>query len=173
MPLEAFYNSPKAIARFPGWSRPEPETGYMWFDAPLEIGGVVEAGLVLRGGAMAQLRDQNVTFELAVTKPGILKRIPLARVEWRSIRGGHSNKRRGKSEWRGKRVGATHLHAFELNWLPEQRRMRGTNLPIARPIEEDLQSFESLRSYIGNLFRISNIGIVSVPAWEYGLFDHG
>jgi len=57
VPLEALYNCPKAIARFPGWTGPEPETGYLWFDAPLEIEGVVEAGLLLRGGAVAHLQD--------------------------------------------------------------------------------------------------------------------
>lgn len=173
MPLEALFNAPKAIARFPDWAAPEPETGYLWFDAPLEINGVVEAGLILRGGAFKQLRDQHVVFELIVTRPGILRRMPLARIEWRSIRGGHRNKRRSGSEWSGKRVGGTHLHAFEMNWSPELRRMRGRNLPMAREIDEDLPSFERLRDYVGNLFRISNIGIVSVPPWEYTLFDHG
>lgn len=173
MPLEAMYSAPKALAQFSGWSASEPETGYCWFDAPLEIGGVVEAGLVLRGGCYKHLHEQHVTFELAVTKPGILRRIPLARIEWRSIRGGHRNKRRGDSPWRGRRVGPTHHHSFELNWLAGERRMRRGNLPLACDVEEEMPSFESLRTYVGKLFRISNIGIVPMPPWEYDLFNYG
>lgn len=173
MPLEALFNAPKALAPFRGWIGPEPETGYLWFDSPIIIGGVVEAGLILRGGCYAHLRDQHVTFELVATKPGIKRRIPLERIEWRSIRGGHRNRRRKGVPTSGKKVSETHLHSFDLNWLPGHRRMRGTNLPQACEIETELQSFETLREYVGNRFRINNIGLVSVPPWEYSLFDHG
>jgi hypothetical protein len=173
MPLDALFHADKALATFPGWSQPEAETGFMWFMAPLEIGGVVETDFVLFGGCCANLPDKNVLFELRVGAPGNNRRIPLARIDWRSVQGGHSNRRRKGKEWSGKRVGATHYHAFESNWSVIHQRMRGKNLPQAVGLEEEPQSFESLRKVVGNLFKINNIGIVSRPPWEYNLFDNG
>lgn len=173
MPLDAMFQAEKAIATFPGWSQPEMETGFMWFMAPLEIGGVVEADFVLFGGCNANLPDRNVLFELRVGAPGNNRRIPLARLEWRSVQGGHLNRRRRGNKWSGKRVSATHYHSFEANWSATHQRMRGKNLPQAVEIEEEPQSFESLRVEVGNLFRINNIEIVSRPPWEYNLFHNG
>ncbi len=163
----------KALALFPGWSAPEAETGYIWFDAPIEIGGVVERGIVLHGGCYSHVPDQHVVFELRASIPGVKRRVPLHRIEWRSLTGGHTNRRRKGVPSSGKRVGDTHAHAFELNWLRHEQRMRKGNLPQAEDIEEELQSFESLRSYAGKCLRINNIDIVSIPPWEYSLLHHG
>lgn len=167
------FHAEKAIATFPGWSQPEVETDFVWFLAPLEIGGVVETNFVLFGGCNHRLADRNVTFELQVGAPGQRKKIPLARVEWRSIKGGHSNRRRGGNAFAGKRVTDTHYHSFEANWVASERRMRNGNLPQAVELDEEPQSFESLREVVGNLFRINNIDVVSRPPWEYNLFTNG
>ena len=49
--------------------------------------------------------------------------------------------------------------------------MRAHDLPYAAEIEEDLDSFESLRKYAGIRFRINNITVVTPPPWEYKLFS--
>jgi hypothetical protein len=46
MNLRELVYSKKRISAFPGWVEPEAETGYAWFDAPLEIEGVTEVGFV-------------------------------------------------------------------------------------------------------------------------------
>jgi hypothetical protein len=51
--------------------------------------------------------------------------------------------------------------------------MRNGNLPQAVELDEEPQSFESLREVVGNLFRINNIDVVSRPPWEYNLFTNG
>lgn len=173
MPFPALVSARKAIAQFPGWSEPEPETGYCWFNAPLMIAGVVEQGFVLHGGFLKRIRDANVTFELQVSRPGIRRKVPLARVDWRAVRGGHSNPRRKGSPVSGKRVGPSHHHAFDLNWVEAERRMRFGNLPMADDIDQGIQSFEALRLAVGNLFRINNLDVVPPPKWEYDLFDNG
>jgi hypothetical protein len=38
-PLQSLAQDEKTISYFPGWSEPEDETDYIWFDAPIEIGG--------------------------------------------------------------------------------------------------------------------------------------
>ena len=94
---------------------------------------------------------------------------PLARVCWRSLLGGHTNQRGHRTFGLPSRLSPTHFHSFDLNWLPNQNRMRGGNLPLAMDIEPALESFEDVRTYVGNVFRISNIDIVSPPDWQYTL----
>jgi hypothetical protein len=104
----------KAIAFFPGWSSPSDEAGYIHFNAPLTIAGVIQEGLTLFGGCLQGQPDRHVTFELTASLPGSKKRA-LDRIDWRSLQGGHTNKIRPGSPWSGKRVSETHHHAFDLN----------------------------------------------------------
>ena len=170
-PVPAIVEAWKAISVFPGWSKPEDETGYVWFDAPLEIGGVTERGLVLHGGCYADKPNCNVTMELRFGREAGRRCMPLMRLDWRSIQGGHRNPRKGRSEWRGKRVGDTHMHDFDLNWIPEVERLRGGAVRLAKDVEEELETFEDVRAFVGNAFRISNIGVVTAPPWMYDLLS--
>jgi len=171
-PFPTLARAQKTIAAFSGWSQPEPETGYVWFDAPLDIEGVTEAGFVLHGGAYSNRPEVHVTFEMRISKTPGRRCVPLSRIDWRSLTGGHTNPRwPPPSEWNGRTVSSTHFHDFEINWVPEQGRFRRRQL--AREIEEDLQRFEQLRAYTGKHFRINNIEIVDVPPWEYNLFSRG
>ena len=159
----------KLIARFPGWQRAGFEKTALWFDAELEIGGVVEKGFTLHGEARVDLPDRNVGLEIVYTIPGTRRRIPLARVDWLSIKGGHSNKRRSGWPMKGKRVPPTHFHPFDLNFNASTGKMRPGDLPVAVEISGELQSFESARAMAGFLLRISNIDLVDRPPWEYRL----
>jgi hypothetical protein len=171
-PLERLAAADKAIAFFPGWSKPESPDGYTHFLAPISINGITVADLSLSGGTYAQPPEKHVTFELLLSRPGRRQPTKLMRIDWRSLKGGHTNQRRWQCppECAGKRVGETHFHAFDLNWLADQQRMRGPKLPCARDVEEELQSFESLRAYVGKHFRINNIELVTRPPWVYDLF---
>ncbi len=166
-------SSAKTISVFPGWSAPEKETGYMWFDVPLEIDGITVAGLNLHGGCYERHPQKHVTFELRIGRSPGRKCLPLIRMCWRSLQGGHSNPRLGTSEWAGIRVSDTHLHSFELNWLPEEVRMRGQNLRIAREIDEQLDTFSAVKRFVGINFNINNIDLVTNPNWVYDLFHDG
>lgn len=165
--IPALVSEWKSIVVFPGWSKPEKEDGYMRFSAPLEIGGIVEQGLTFQGGCYRDHPDRHVTFQLCWHT--IRGTVPLERLDWKSLQGGHTNRRAGPPDWAGKRVSETHLHAFELNWVVQEQRMRKGNLPLAMEISEELQTFEQLLQYTGNRFRIKNIAIVATPEWEYKL----
>jgi hypothetical protein len=169
MPFADFSTATKEIARFPGWQRAGFEKTGLWFDADLEIEGVVQQGLTLHGEARLDLPDQNVGFELVFKSPTTRRRVPLARVDWLSIKGGHTNKRRGGWPMPGKRLGPTHFHSFDLNWNASQGRMRPGDLPVAAEISGQLQTFESALAMAGFLLRISNIDLVTLPPWEYRL----
>jgi len=73
-PLPVLVESWKAISFFPGWSKPEQETGYCWFDAPLEIEGVTQHGFVLHGGCYADKPECNLTFELRINREPAVER---------------------------------------------------------------------------------------------------
>lgn len=166
-PLPVLAGVEKKISAFPGWSNPDEGTGFIWFDAPLEIGGVTERGFVLHGGSYYDKPDCHVVLELRISRtPGRSCR-PLVRVEWRSLTGGHTNPRRKGAAWSGQRVGATHCHPFELNWNSEAKRMLFRKLRVACDIADDLKTFNDLRNFAGKVFRISNMDIVKEPPWEY------
>ncbi len=159
--------SPKSIAFFPGWSAPEVETSYIWFNAPLEIDGATEPGLVFHGGCYADLAEANVAFTLDFTHVGSRRKTPLIRLEWRCLSGGHSNPRKCPNSKTAPRTDDTHIHSFELNWIAHLGRLRGDNLPCAENVDKSLNSFQELLEYAGNRFNINNIGVVKPPPWEY------
>jgi hypothetical protein len=168
MPLRNFVQSWKSIATSVAWTPPDPDDSYIRFMVPLEIEGIVESGLFLTGGTYLNYPDQNVTFEISFRSNGT-KPIWLARIDWRSLRGGHSNQRR-KCRSVERRVRSTHIHTFEMNWIEETGQMKKGRLPCAENIEEDIQSFESLRQFSSAALKIKNIDVVPVPKWTYDLF---
>jgi hypothetical protein len=171
--LERLAKAAKDISYFPGWSKPEVDTSYTWFDAPLEIDGVTETGLVLHGGCFANRPDCHVTFELRVSRASTgNKCFPLSRVDWRALTG-HSNPRFRGHRLSGARLGDTHIHAFELNWDSVQHRMLRPGLRFAQDIGPPPNDFEELLQFAGNSLRINNIGVVSRPPWVYDLFQIG
>lgn len=171
--LKEIFEAEKEIGFFPGWSEPETETDYIWFDAPIEIGGVTETGLVLHGGCYAHRPDMNISFELRIAKTPGRRCMPIERFDWRSIEGGHSNLRGPKSEWSGRRTSDTHLHDFWMNWIEDEQRMRKGGVPFARDIDEELEDFAQVRGFVGNRLRIKNIDVVAEPDWVYDLFIGG
>lgn len=88
----------------------------------------------------------------------------------RALTGGHSNPRKGPPEVSGKRVGATHYHAFDLNYVAEEDRMRRAILPFAREIDTPIPDYLALRTIAGKLFGIDTIDLVPPPPWQGHLF---
>lgn len=171
--MKEIFVAEKEIGHFPGWSGPEEETGHLWFDAPIEIGGVTETGLVLHGGCIATRPECHVTFELRIAKTPGRRSVPIERIDWKSLQGGHSNPRKPSSRWAGQRVSDTHLHDFWLNWSETKQQMRQGGLRVAREIDERLEGFGDVLAFVGNRLRINNIDIVKHPPWEYHLFPLG
>lgn len=139
------------------------------FVSPLEIGGLVEEGLLFRAVALESLPDREVVFQLeyhGISIPGGTG--PLARIEWNTLRP-HNNKGRGPPELRFLDQEGSHFHSFEDNWSEAAGAMLRDNLPIARPILEPIQGFDACCALVGNLFGINNIELVSAPEWVYSL----
>lgn len=160
------------MSLFPGWSKPDPETEYTWFDAPLEIEGITETGLVLHGGCYRNRPDCSVSIELRIAKSKSLGRqcIPLERIDWRSLSGGHSNPRRSGHPLSGKILPQTHIHTFSDNFSEATHKMKLGNLRMAQEIEPEPTDFETVRAIAGKRLRINNIELVERPDWRYDLF---
>jgi len=148
MSLRRLVETEKSIPYRPEWTEPDVGDGNTRLSVPLEIGGVTETGLTLECRAYEYHPDEHVTLELSVLGMNGRRRIRLMRLDWRSLKGGHSNdRRRCSGPWSGKRVPATHLHSFDLNWVESEQRMKKGKLPCAEPISEPLQSFAELTDF--------------------------
>lgn len=136
---------------------------------PLDIDGVIEEQFFFRATAIAHLPDQNVTFQLeyhGVRIPGGTG--PLCRLEW-NPRKAHNNKGKGPDEYRFMDQTGTHFHSFEDNWCERNGAILRDNLPVARPVSQDIQGFSGCLEVVGNLFRINNISVVKTPEWVVDL----
>lgn len=143
---------------------PDDDDKSMAFTAPLDIGGVTIPHFWLRGRCIVDQPDREVTFQLEVGSEGIRTRTPLIRADWKPLSGGHGNGS-GSFELADTIITGSHLHAFELNWLEEEQRMRTCNLPVACGITEPLQSFSDLLDFVKIQFRINGIEKITEPEW--------
>lgn len=148
------------------WTEPD-VSQYCRFYAPLVVDGILEASLVLKGGTYKTHPERHISFELAIRDMKTNRDVRLSRIDWRVLSGGHSNSRRS---CRGlvTRTESTHFHEFSLNYIAEEDRMK-RRLPCARNVDENLNTFEELREFVGTHFRINDIIGIPLPNWEYRL----
>lgn len=158
-------NQTKTIAYFPDWQRGD--NSALWFDAPLEIGGVTAAGLFLHCEARRDMPNCNVGFEITYLIPNSRRRFALQRLDWESWKRQHVNPRKRGYPLRGKRVGPTHIHPFALNWNEAAKKFRKGDLPVATDFDGELQTFDQARAAAGFFLGISNIELVMRPPWDY------
>lgn len=161
-PYVTLVESWKDIPANTKWSEPDPFDGEMSFLAPLTIAGVTVGTFSLRGTCFVDRPDFDVTFQLETGIHGQRTRLPLARVDWRPLSGGHKQPKKN-----GKRVMiyGSHYHCLHDNWLEEEQRMRETNLPVAQALESDPADFSELLDLVRIRFRINNITGLGTPKW--------
>ncbi len=127
--------------------------------------GVTIEGLVLRGRAVKDLPDREVMLQLEFPHERERNDNAIERIDWKPLQP-HNNKHRGPLEWRYQIQRGTHLHEFDLNWLEGEQRMRKSNLPIARPIIQPIQSVTSLLEFCEKQFNITGLTALPLPPWE-------
>jgi hypothetical protein len=168
--LKELVEAEKKFAEVTEWSRSGQR---LELKLPLEIDGIVEEQFFFRACALAHLPDEQVTYQLeyhGISIPGGTG--PLCRLEWKP-KGTHNNKGQGPAELRFIDQTGTHFHSFEDNWCEKNGALLRDNLPVARPITQDIQDFTESLLLAGNLFRIKNIGLVKTPEWmlDLGLWN--
>ena len=160
--LPELFHTEKAIAGKPTWQASDST----WFrlTCSFEINGETPEGLELRGKAIQTLPDRAVCFHLQYY-PARGPCTPLARAEWRPM-SPHTNPNVGAFPLM--RIVGSHIHAFDLNWLPELGRMRAGNLVTARPLNRDPASLDEFLAVVGEEFRIKNLEKIERPPWRLG-----
>jgi hypothetical protein len=149
----------KRLALDAGWAVQNEE---LTFVVPLEIEGAT-IPLNLRGKTYLRQPDRNVMLQVEFV-PDIGKTEPLSRFDWKPFHT-HNNRNRGPAKWRFIPLNQTHVHAFNLNWLADDKKMIGKNLPVATPLEAD-PSFTEMLAILKQKFKILNASEIPPPPWE-------
>lgn len=147
-----------------GWSRPDPLDGEMSIYAPLEIGGVTVGAFALRATCNVERPDTDVMLQLETGLPGDRTKLPLCRIDWRPLSGGHKQPKQPGNRKR-KFISGSHLHTFLDNWHAEEERMIGTNLPWAQQLAPEPSDIYGLLDLAQNLFRIKDLSRIGIPEW--------
>jgi hypothetical protein len=142
----------------------EDEAGRLRLTLALEIDGAVVEALFLRARVFRGRVDRDVMFQLEY-RPPFGPDEQLCRIEWRPTTA-HRNHGKGPEAYRFKDIAGSHYHSFKENWLEDQGRMRGGNLPIAVPLEPDPSDFGQLVALVSKEFRIMNLGDLPMPPWD-------
>jgi len=163
--LPTLIATPKTLAVRPDW-KVHGET--LRLVVPLDINGVTQEGLWLRGQADTQDVDHHVSFQLEFDFPG-RRRAPFIRIDWRP-RLPHTNRNIGPKDLRLQEITGSHIHPFPANWDLGLDHMLRDNLPIAQSLNEEPASFEALLDCVADYFKIKDAAAILPPPWEPGLF---
>jgi hypothetical protein len=163
-PYLALVESWKDLPSGVGWSKPDPIDGEMSILAPLTIGGVTVGNFALRATCNVARPDCDVMFQLETGIAGQRTRLPLSRIDWRPLSGGHKQPKTPGGRMRAF-IHGSHFHALEDNWLEQEQRMRETNLSWAQALEADPANFGELLDLVRIRFRINGISGIGTPEW--------
>jgi len=170
LPFEALANMGKAVSGSPRWSKPDGADKTIKLSAPLEVEESTLQGLFLKARARINAPDQDISFTLTYLTPGTTRDgVTLDRMDWRPKTPHENLDEHSPPNLYLIEIDGTHRHSFALNWRHQAGRPLKW-MPVAEPISPDYQDFVELRTAVGNLFRISNIDLISEPNWDRDLF---
>ena len=156
----------KRIRPLPAW-RPVEDSGKIRWKAPLMIGGAVVEGLTLHARCIASEPGHDVSFVLEQALAG-QSSVRIDRIDWKPIHE-HNNKGIGPEELRFITIKDSHRHNYHEN-LTKAGILRLHNLPIARPLDIILPSFQSLVDFVAETYNIEDLKFLTPPPWTDDLF---
>lgn len=158
----------KKMHRRPIWDSGS-DRRYHIFTAALILVDDPTSGFELRAKVSKTVIDRDCLMQLEFAQ-GARDRVELSRCQWRPFET-HTNKEWGPPGYElSTFVSKSHLHAFEFNHVPAERRMRSGSLPAAVPIEPDPTTLSEFIAFSGERFRIINIGVVELPHHKPDMF---
>ena len=159
--------SEKVIVSPVSWSVPEGDALKMVWSSPLEIDGVTEEGLFLRGICYQDRPDEAVTLQLEIGQIGLRTRIPLWRLDWRPISQVHNNNKLLATRYSlPRRLKGCHFHPFHMNWDEDAGKMLHGNLPAAHELDEKINSFSNLLEFFEKKCHIIGVTNMPEPNWS-------
>ena len=163
--INRIHSSAKKFSQRPVWTYGGVNNDKWLLRTPLAIDYVTVEGLYLDGWCFVKDVERCVTFNLLFFPPSGLSG-PIARIDWLPTHN-HKNYGRINGEWKWKEmVRLTHAHSFDLNKKYGWGGMVDKNLPIALPVQEDLNDFRALLGYIGGIWNINETQSIPVPEWS-------
>jgi hypothetical protein len=158
----------KTLAATPKWA----ELGdQLSFTVPLDIDGVTQIGLRLRGRCARDYVDQNVTFQIEYQFRGIVRFAPVTRIDWRPLKL-HQNRNFGPPALRLLRIDGSHIHLFQENhdWMTGNglslaENLKAHDLPIAAPLPAEPDRVSGLVTLVGQCFNIAGTNAIPAPPW--------
>lgn len=166
--LPSLISAAKTLASTPKWAEVDDHFNFI---VPLDIDGITQIGLRLRGKCCRDYADQNLTFQIEYQFKGFVKPVPVTRIDWRPIKP-HQNRNIGPIEWRLANFHMSHIHPFRDNydWMVGNGQPLADNitqnLPIAVPFGTDPDGVAALLAVMGEAFNIDGVGAIPVPPWK-------
>lgn len=161
--LEQFWRAEKQLSIDPDWKQRE-KSEFVRLVSPLDIDGVTIEGLRFAVSAHRSTPDRWVTFQIEYESLKYPRGVPFVRFEWRP-KSPHNNKGNGPEHLRFLNQTGTHLHPFDLNWQDAESQVRRGILPIAVPVEKEINSFREALAFVENEFRIKGVTGLQTPPW--------
>jgi len=155
----------KTLTSAPQWK--SDSRGHFRLSMPLAIEDVVQEGLYLMGRAPEGTPGRDVSFMLCNGESRAAT-VVIDRIDWNPSTS-HTNRNVGPEVLRLLVIDGTHRHHLEDN-LTQMGELRTGNLPVARPVEEDLNSFGSLVAFAERAYNIDGLGYLAPPLWVEDLF---
>lgn len=157
----------KTARPLPDW-RPVDDNGRIRWRAPLSIDGATIEGLAIHANCIASEAGRDVAIILEYRPAGSAFGA-IDRVDWKPS-APHSNKGIGPEEFKFSILRGSHRHFLTDN-LTSEGKLRTGNLPVARPINEDLPTFESLVDFVARIYNIADLRNLTAPPWSEDLFS--
>ena len=166
--LPPLIDAVKTLSSTPKWAEQEDQ---FTFTVALDIDGITQMGLRLRGKCSRDFPDKNITFQIEYIFRGRVKPAPVTRIDWRPLHP-HQNRNIGPAQWRLQSFHCSHIHPFSENheWmvgngLPLADNIK-QNLPIAMPLDNEPDGFKSLVTMVGKSLKIEGVDVIPVPPWK-------
>jgi len=90
------------------------------------------------------------------------------RIDWNPLTA-HANRNKGPQDLRLLIVSGNHRHSYDDN-LASTGDLRAGNLPVARPIDERLETFDKLVAFVAVSYNIKGAERIMPPLWIEDLF---
>lgn len=159
--LRRLLEGEKLLAARPTWQRVDRKLSLV---VALEEDGVAVERLLLRGRALPDWSDADVSFQLDYRdERGVGG--PFERIDWRPKKE-HNNRGLGPDQYRHRPISGSQLHPLDLNAaafvFPEFAQR---DLPIAVPLGIEPDSFAGLLRLVAERFRIVDTTSIPLPPW--------
>ncbi len=159
--------SEKSLGDIPVWDE-KTDPHYIVFTHALTVGTVATGGFQLRVKVSRRWVDRDALMQLEYAPAGKRSAVGLWRLDWKPFHT-HGNKSL-PLDVAFESYDGSHQHPFADNFMPEAMRMRGNNLPRGRPFPSDPKTLSDFLALGGELFKIKDIGRISLPATGPDIF---